>query len=329
MSIRTTPARQREQARQRPRPGRRTGQPAGRRPRPPFFHRPWVVATIFLLPFVTLFLLFRLWPVTHALVLSFQHIESVGGSREWVGLNNYQRLVNDRLFHIALRNTMLYTIGTLLILIPLPFALAAVLRSKLVARQDMFRSIIFLPVLTSLVVVGVVFSLLLTRNGLLNSFLGLFGVPAQEWLAARHLAVPAMIIMATWRWTGINVIYFTTGLANIPQELYEAASVDGAGPVRKFWHLSVPLSKPIILFVTVLTIFGGLQLFVEPFILWGTGGGPGHGGLSVVVHLYRTAFTSFQLGYASAIGVVLALIIMALSITVLTLFGFFKKDDHS
>ncbi|NEE04809.1 carbohydrate ABC transporter permease, partial [Phytoactinopolyspora halotolerans] len=222
--------------------------------------------------------------------------------------------------------TALYTAGTLLVLVPVPFVLAAVLQSKLVARQAALRSAFFLPVLTSLVVVGVVFSLLLTTNGLVNSFLGLFGVPAQGWLETRSLAIPAMIIMAFWRWTGINIIYFTTGLSNIPSELYESASVDGAGPMRRFWHLSVPLSKPIILFVTVLTIFGGFQLFVEPLILWGTGGGPGQGGLSVVVHLYRTAFTSFQLGYASAIGVVLALIIMTLSLVTLKLFGFFKKE---
>jgi len=168
--------------------------------------------------------------------------------------------------------------------------------------------------------------LLLATNGLLNSFLGLFGVPPLRWLEARNLAVPAMIIMAVWRWTGINVIYFTTGLANIPRDMYESAAVDGAGAIRKFWSISVPLSKPIILFVTVLTIFGGMQLFVEPFILWGTGGGPGQGGLSVVVYLYRTAFTSFQLGYASAIGVVLALIIITLSLVVLKVFGFFKRD---
>lgn len=296
-----------------------------RKPKPPFFHRPVVVAMVFLLPFVILFGVFRVWAVVYAVALSFQDIQGVGVS-EWAGLDNYKRLLTDRTGFIALRNTALYTLGTLLVLIPVPFVLAAVLRSKLVARPSTFRSILFLPVLTSLVVVGVVFSLLLATNGLINSFLGLFGVPAHGWLETKHLAIPAMLIMATWRWTGINIIYFTTGLANIPNELYESASVDGAGAIRKFWHLSVPLSKPIILFVTVLTVFGGFQLFVEPLILWGTGGGPGQGGLSAVMHLYRTAFTSFQLGYASAIGVVLALIIVLLSLLVLKLFGFFKKD---
>lgn len=296
------------------------------RSKTPFFHRPPVVAAVFLLPFLVLFGIFRVWAVGYAVVLSFQDIPGIGLS-EWTGLDNYRRLLTDSTLHTAMRNTALYTAGTLLVLIPLPLVLAAVLRSRLVARQSMFRSALFLPVLTSLVVVGVIFSLLLATNGLLNTFLGLFGVPRLAWLETRHLAVPAMVIMATWRWTGINIIYFTTGLSNIPNELYESASVDGAGAIRKFWHLSIPLSKPIILFVTVLTIFGGFQLFVEPFILWGTGGGPGQGGLSVVVHLYRTAFTSFQLGYASAIGVALALIIIVLSLVVLKLFGFFKKEE--
>jgi arabinosaccharide transport system permease protein len=291
----------------------------------PFFHRPYVVAAVFLLPFLIVFGVFRIWAVANAVVMSFQEMEGIGAA-QWTGFDNYIRLLSDSTFLTALRNTALYTAGTLLILIPVPLVLAAVLRSPLVARSSAFRSTIFLPVLTSLVVVGVVFSLLLATNGLLNSFLGLFGVPSLRWLEARNLAVPAMILMAVWRWTGINVIYFTTGLANIPRDMYESAAVDGAGAFRRFWNISVPLSKPIILFVTVLTIFGGMQLFVEPFILWGTGGGPGQGGLSVVVYLYRTAFTSFQLGYASAIGVVLALIIVTLSLVVLKVFGFFKRD---
>lgn len=291
----------------------------------PFIHRRYVVVAVFLLPFLIVFGVFRVWAVANAVVMSFQEMEGIGVAR-WTGFDNYVRLLSDATFITALKNTAFYTAGTLLILIPLPLVLAAVLRSPLVARASAFRSTIFLPVLTSLVVVGVVFSLLLATNGLLNSFLGLFGVPPLRWLEARNLAVPAMILMAVWRWTGINVIYFTTGLANIPRDMYEAAAVDGAGAVRKFWNISVPLSKPIILFVTVLTIFGGMQLFVEPFILWGTGGGPGQGGLSVVVYLYRTAFTSFQLGYASAIGVVLALIIVTLSLVVLKVFGFFKRD---
>jgi arabinosaccharide transport system permease protein len=282
---------------------------------------------VFLLPFVVLFAIFRVWAVGYAVLLSFQDIEGIGVS-EWSGLENYRDLLTDRTFFIALRNTALYTIGTLVVLIPIPFVLAAVLRSRLVRGQTLFRTILFTPVLASLVVVGVIFSLLLTTNGLLNTFLSLFGVPRLAWLETRHLAIPAIIILATWRWTGINIIYFTTGLSNIPDDLYESAAIDGASALRQFWHVSVPLSRTIILFVTVLTLFGGFQLFVEPLILFSStgGAGPGRGAQTIVHYLYRTAFTSFQLGYASAIGVALALIIMLISLAQLRLFGFFKKE---
>lgn len=294
-------------------------------PRVPFWHRRWFVLAVFLAPFLTLYVVFRVYAIAHAVVLSFQDIQGVGQS-EWTGWSNYVRLASDSTFFLALRNTAMYAAGTLAVLIPLPFVLAAVLHSGLVRRQAVFRTVLFLPVLTSLVVVGVVFSLLLSTNGLVNQLVAATGLPPQPWLEARHLAVPALVIMATWRWTGINIIYFTTGLANIDGELYEAAAIDGAGRLRQFWHLSVPLSKPIILFVTVLTLFAGFQLFTEPFILWGTTAGPGQAGLSIVIMLYREAFTSFRLGYASAIGVVLALIIMIISLIQLKLFGFFKKD---
>lgn len=298
------------------------------RSRTAFFQRPAVVATVFMAPFLILFLVFRVYAAGQAVALSLQNIEGIGVT-EWTGLSNYRELFSDRTFYLALRNTAFYTLGTLLVLIPLPFVLASALHSGMAKRPNAFRTVFFLPILASLVVAGVIFSLLLSGDGLVNQFLGLFGVPPLRWLEARHLAVPSLILLATWRWTGINIIYFTTGLSNIPDDLYEAAAIDGASGWQKFWHLSVPLSRPIILFVVVLSLFGGFQLFVEPFILFpgsGAGGGPGQGALTIVIYLYRTAFTSFRLGYASAIGVVLALIIMAVSLIQLKLFGFFDRD---
>jgi arabinosaccharide transport system permease protein len=275
-----------------------------------------------------MYLVFRVYAIGQAIALSFQDIEGIGIT-QWTGLANYRELLSDSTFYLALRNTAFYTAGTLLVLIPLPFVLAAVLHSNVIKRPNAFRTVFFLPILASLVVVGVVFSLLLSGEGLVNEFIGLFGVPPQGWLETRNLAVPALILLATWRWTGINIIYFTTGLSNIPDDLYEAAAIDGASAWQKFWHLSVPLSRPIILFVVVLSLFGGFQLFVEPFVLFpggGSGGGPGQGALTIVLYLYRTAFTSFRLGYASAIGVALAVIIMAVSLVQLKLFGFFDRD---
>jgi arabinosaccharide transport system permease protein len=293
-----------------------------------FWQRPAVVAAIFMAPFLILYLVFRVYAIGQAVALSFQDIEGVGVS-QWTGLSNYRELLSDRTFFLALRNTTLYTAGTLLILIPLPFVLAAVLHSNVVRRANAFRTVFFLPILASLVVVGVVFSLLLTPEGLVNEALGVVGLPGLRWLETRVLAVPSLILLATWRWTGINIIYFTTGLSNIPDDLYEAAAIDGASGWRKFWHLSVPLSRPIILFVVVLSLFGGFQMFVEPFVLFpgsGTGGGPGQGALTIVIYLYRTAFQSFRLGYAAAIGVALALIIMVASLIQLRVFGFFERD---
>jgi arabinosaccharide transport system permease protein len=298
--------------------------PARRRKRPIIYRR-WFVISFFLFPFLALYCVFRVYASAHAVMLSFQHIVGVGEA-SWTGLTNYRMLLTDSTFYLALRNTSLYVVGTLLVLIPIPFVVAALLHTGLVRRDNAFRTAIFLPVLTSLVVVGVIFSLLLSPRGLVNQALATIGITPQAWLETRHLAIPAMVIMAAWRWTGLNVVYFTTGLSNIDRELYEAAAIDGAGIVRQFWHLSVPLSKAIILFVTVLTIFNGFQLFVEPFILWGTGAGPGQGGLSIVVLLYREAFVSFRLGYASAIGVTLSLIVMAVSLLQLRLFGFFKRE---
>ena len=292
----------------------------------PFFHRPKVVPFVFLAPFLILFLTFRVWAVIQAVLLSFEKVQGVG-SGEWVGLGNYQFLFNDPTFYKALLNTAYYTMGTLALLIIIPLVLATLLSSGLVKKAGAFRTILFLPVLTSLVVVGVVFRLLLAPEGLLNSWLGLVGIPPQRWLETADLAIPAMLIIATWRWTGLNLIYFSSGLANISPDLYDAAAIDGANGWQRFFYITIPLLKPITLFVMTLTLIGGFQLFVEPFILWGGGASPGQGGLSIVVFLYRTAFTSFNLGYASTIGVVLALIILVLSLLQLRLFGFFKKEE--
>lgn len=290
-----------------------------------FFHHPKVVPFVFLVPFLILFLTFRVWAVIQAVLLSFQKLQGVG-SGEWIGIGNYQFLVNDPTFYKALANTAYYTAGILILLIIIPLVLAALLYSGLVKQAGAFRTVLFLPVLTSLVVVGVVFSLLLSPNGLLNSGLGLVGIPPGRWLETADLAIPSLLIMATWRWSGLNMIYFTSGLANISQDLYDAAAIDGASGLQRFFYITVPLLRPITIFVMTLTLIGGFQLFVEPFILWSSGGGPGQSGLSIVVFLYRTAFTSFNLGYASTIGVALALIIMVLSLIQLRLFGFFKRE---
>ncbi len=290
-------------------------------------HNKKLVPIIFLIPFMTVFLVFKVYPVILAVNMSFQNFQGVQ-SQEWVGLTNYENVFKLVRFNQALTNTTLYTIGTLLILIPLPLILAVLLDSGRVVQSTVFRTLIFLPALTSLVVAGTVFRLILAQDGFLNVFLNsTLGLQKLRWLETAELALPSLILVATWRWTGINILYFNAGLVNIPRELYEAASIDGASPFQMFWRITLPLLRPTTLFVVILSIIGGYQVFVEPFIIYFGGSGPGDGGLTMALLIYRTAFTSFNFGTAAAMGVILAAIIFFFSLIQFRFFGVFSRDD--
>jgi arabinosaccharide transport system permease protein len=275
---------------------------------------------VFLLPFLAIFVVFRLYPAIAAGVMSFQEVQGTE-ARDFVGVANYEAAITNVRFGRALTNTVFYTLGTLLILIPIPLILAALLDSGRVVKQTLFRVSLFLPALTSLVVVSVIFRIVLARDGLLNTVLGQAGLPSRFWLEAADLAVPSMIIMAAWRWTGVNIIYFSSGLVNVPRELYEAAAIDGASAWRVFRSITLPLIEPTILFVVVLSVIGGFQVFVEPLLLWSGGNSPRDGGLTVALLIYKTAFTSFDFGQAAAIGIVLAAIIVVVSVIQFRLLG--------
>jgi len=292
----------------------------------PFLNRREVVPWVFMAPFLIFFLAFRVWPVISAFFLSFQDVQGIGVS-EWTGLSNYAYLLKDPSFVKSMRNTTLYTIGILIMLVPLPLIYSQFLYSGVVARSNWIRLLIFLPVLTSLVVAGTVFRLLLAPDGILNTALTAIGLPGPRWLGVAELAVPSMVIVATWRWTGMNIIYFTSGLTNVPHEIFEAASIDGANGLQRFLHITVPMLKPVTVFVVTLTLIGGFQVFAEPYVLFSQGESPGQGGLTIALYLYRQAFRSFNMGYASTIGVVLALIIMAISLVQFRLFGFFSEEE--
>lgn len=275
---------------------------------------------VFLLPFLLIFVVFRLYPAISAGVMSFQEVQGTE-ARDFVGTANYEAAITNVRFGRALTNTVFYTLGTLLILIPIPLILAALLDSGRVVKQTLFRVSLFLPALTSLVVVSVIFRIVLARDGLLNVALGQAGLPSRFWLEAADLAVPSMIIMAAWRWTGVNIIYFSAGLVNVPKELYEAAAMDGASAWRVFRSITLPMIEPTILFVVVLSVIGGFQVFVEPLLLWSGGNSPRDGGLTVALLIYKTAFTSFDFGQAAAIGIVLAAIIVVVSVIQFRLLG--------
>lgn len=282
---------------------------------------------LFLLPFMVVFVLFHIYPMVYGIVISLFRFRGLF-DRTFVGLANFARLFDDARFYQTFWNTTYYTIGTLIILIPIPLILAALLKSKLTAAPALHQTMMFMPALTSLVVVGAVFRLILMeQGGLLNNFLGLFGVGPLKWINSAPLVIPSLLIVAFWRWTGINVIYFLSGLTTIPDELYQAAAIDGADGFRRFWHITLPLLKPVALFVLIISTIGGYQLFTEVYVLWNQGSTPGNAGLTLALYLYRQAFSSFDLGYASAIGVVMGVIIMILSVIQFRFFGFFRDVE--
>jgi arabinosaccharide transport system permease protein len=290
-----------------------------------FLNHKKIVPIVFLAPFIAIFLVFKVYPVILAVIMSFQNFQGVK-SQEWVGLTNYSNVFELVRFSQALTNTTIYTLGTLLILIPLPLILAVLLDSGRVVQSTFFRTVLFLPALTSLVVAGTIFRLILAQDGFLNLLLSNLGLEPLRWLEVSEMALPSLILVAAWRWTGINILYFNSGLVNIPGELYEAAAIDGANPLQMFWRITLPLLRPTTFFVVVLSIIGGYQVFVEPFIIYTGGAGPGDGGLTLALLIYRTAFTSFNFGTAAAMGVVLAAIIFVFSLIQFRFFGVLSKD---
>lgn len=282
---------------------------------------------LFLLPFMVVFVLFHVYPMVYGVVISFYRFRGLQ-DRTFVGLANFARLFDDARFYQTFWNTTYYTVGTLLILIPIPLILAALLKSKLCKGSAFYQTMTFMPALTSLVVVGAVFRLvLMEQGGLLNNFLGLFGIAPLKWTNSAPLVIPSLLIVAFWRWTGINIIYFLSGLTTIPEELYQAAAIDGADGFKRFWYVTLPLLRPVALFVLIISTIGGYQLFTEVYVLWNQGGTPGNAGLTLALYLYRQAFSSFDLGYAAAIGVVMGVIIMILSLIQFRFFGFFRDVE--
>jgi arabinooligosaccharide transport system permease protein len=281
---------------------------------------PRLAPFVFLAPFLIIFLVFRIWPLFQAVQMSFEDVRGLQNN-EWVGLENYQSVFDTERFWTSMRNTFIYTIMTLIILIPLPLALSALLDRGGTYRPMAWRIAMFIPALASLVVVSFIFRVILAEDGLLNSGLVALGLPPQAWLTSASLAIPALLIIATWRWVGINMLYFNSGLVNISRELYEAAAIDGARGWQTFWHITVPLMRPTIIFVLIISVIGGFQLFVEPFLLWPGGNSPSSAGLSTPLLIYRTAFTSAKFGEAAAMGVVLAFVILIVSLIAFRLAG--------
>jgi ABC-type sugar transport system permease subunit len=262
----------------------------------------------FILPYVIFFLTFIAYPLVFSFILLF-HRWNVVTPMEWVGLKNFERLFRDPLFFKAIGNTIRF----LLIHIPLQIVVAlgfAVLLNTKLKLRGFFRAIYFLPVVVSGVVVTILWQQLFAYDaGVLNRLLTAIGMARVPWLIDPNVAMPAVALMATWKNVGIYIVLFLVGLQNIPAELYESASLDGATETRKFFKITLPMLNPTMVVVVVLSTIGGFSLFIEPYVL--TGGGPVESTLSAVLYIYNQAFNFGHMGYAATLGFVFALIILA------------------
>jgi arabinosaccharide transport system permease protein len=281
---------------------------------------------VFVTPFILSFLVFFSYPLIDAVIMSFQQV--LPGAVKFVGFDNYKKLLNPDFFKALLNNTR-YTFWTLIVLLPLPLVLAVLVNSKRMKASYFFRSTLFIPALTSVVVAGIIFRLVFSEldGAIMNSLLGLFGLPSQKWLLSSSLSMFALVVLATWRWAGINMLYFLSALQNIPRELYESAELDGAGTLGKFFRITLPLLKPISLYVFTITIYGGYAMFTESFMLWGSRGSPQNVGLTMVGYIYQQGFQYFDLGFGSTVGITLLGITLLVSMLQLKLLGFFRKED--
>jgi len=258
------------------------------------------------LPYIIFFLAFVAYPLIFSLILMF-HRWDIVTPMQWIGLKNFERLVHDPLFIKSIFNTLTFLLIHIPLQIVVALGFALILNSKIKFRA-LFRTIYFLPVVVSGVVVTILWQQLYSYDaGLLNRMLTALGIPKVPWIVSPELAMPSIAIMATWKNIGIYIIMFMVGLQNIPAELYECSSIEGASKTRQFFSITLPLLNPTIVVVLVLSTIGGFSLFIEPYVL--TGGGPMQSTLSAVLYIYNQAFYFNHMGYAATLGFVFAVII--------------------
>ncbi|MGL6201253.1 MAG: carbohydrate ABC transporter permease [Lachnospiraceae bacterium] len=269
------------------------------------------VPYVLILPTVLIFAAFMIYPIFRSLYLSF--FEYTAGRYEFVGINNYVKLLKDPIFYKAFFNTVIYLIIQVPIMIAGALLIAVAIEQKFIKGKSFFRTCVFLPTVTALVAYALVFKVLLNADhGLINYVIQFFGGEGIAWFYEEWPARFSIIISITWRWLGYNMIILLAGIQAIPTELMEAAEIDGATFWDKLFYITIPMIKPIIIFCMITSTIGTMQLFDEPFIL--TEGGPNNATITLGQYLYVNGFKYLKFGYASAIGYVMVIIIGLLSI---------------
>ena len=274
-------------------------------------------AYLFLTPALLAIFIFFLIPVLAALLMSFTDFDvySLGNLSyaRFIGLQNYIQIFKDPLFWQSLKNTLCFVVAGGPLSIVVSLAAALLLSSKLVKYKGLFRLVYFMPVVTTIVAVSILWRFIYNPHfGILNYLLSFAGVHPIDWLGDPHWAMPAIILMAVWKNFGYNMIIFIAGLQNIPEDLYEVASLEGASEWNKFKNITLPMLAPTTLFVSIITMIGYFQLFAEPYVM--TQGGPLNSTLSIVLYMYREGFRWWNMGYSAALAFILFFIILIVSL---------------
>jgi len=261
-------------------------------------------------PYLILFVVVLAYPLLYSIYLSFFDA-TLNRTPTFVGAGNFVQLFTDPEFHTALRNTFYFAFFVVIGETTLPLLMALAMNEHLPFRT-LFRTAFFLPVVCSWVVVSLLWSMLFAQQGLVNGVIQTLGFPPQPFFSNGGQAMWILIATTVWRNLGYYMVVYLAALQGVPQDLYEAASVDGATRVRQLWHIAVPALRPVIYFVLTISLITSMQLFIQPFIM--TNGGPLNATISLVQLLYRHAFVELQFGYGSAIATFLLVLLVVLAL---------------
>lgn len=282
---------------------------------------------LFMSPTIFTIGIFVVIPILYALYLSFNDVQLLGGiGYEFIGLDNYTRSIDDDRAMIALKNTAEYVFIVVPVQTCLALLLAAALNSN-IRGKNAFRIIFFLPTVTSSAVLTIIFMWMYNPDGLINTFLDFLHLPTYNWLADPSIALKSIMIMNIWATAPFFMVIYLAAMQDISDSVYEAATIDGANWWQKFIFITIPILKPVTFFVVVMGVIGTFQLFDQSYIFSGGSGGPNNSTLTIVLLIYQYAFKSLDMGYASALAVFLALIIMVVTLIQKKFFGEEKLHD--
>ncbi|WP_342540769.1 sugar ABC transporter permease [Heyndrickxia sp. FSL K6-6286] len=275
-----------------------------------------MIPVLFLLPSVIFLLIFVYFPLIQNFYNSFFDFSVFSKTKSFVGLDHFKELLTDKVVSVSLLNNIKYIIISVILQVGFALVLAYILEDKVFSRfAPFFRVVYFIPVMISISVIALLFGFVYNpQMGILNSFLGLIGLDslAEVWLGNSTTAIYAVIAMSQWQSIGFITMLFIVSIQKIPKDMYEAAEIDGAGKIRKFFSITVPQVREAIFVNTLITITGSMLVFNEPYIL--TNGGPGFSSMTMSVHMYQTGFVKDNMGYASTLAIIIFILTAVLAL---------------